>query len=297
MLPRWFRFFAPIALVVGLVMAGTTAWWIHPRPTAAPHTPQSGTPTTREVAVPGTAALSAVPEPTLDGVLRAAGTKFPLPTDAKNGQAYISGLFASVDVLWADYLRQAHIRTYTEARMRLVSGGERYTSRCKIETVTATTQNGFFCHLGDDQAQSPTIILPTETLLKSWDDWVLGQRLSRTAGAAVVFVILHEYGHFIQFTLESQRLRPSGARKNGEHLADCYAGAALRALNSRGDFSEVQLASIFEIVLHMGGDREASGSSSQEPPPPHGSGLERQKALSIGFAAGKPLACVKTYWR
>lgn len=124
---------------------------------------------------------------------------------------------------------------------------------------------------------------------------------------AEMYVIAHEWGHYIQNvlgTMDNLNLRDSGPTSDSVRLelqADCYGGSWAKNASTVADSSGVpflqpitrpQINDALNAAQVIGDDRIQEMSSGQVHPEPwtHGSSDQRQKWFMVGFEEG-PTAC------
>jgi hypothetical protein len=197
----------------------------------------------------------------------------PIRTDTQTAFDYerynqtLESVFASLEQYWAEALPEAFGVEFTPpSRYVYYRPEEAPGPRCGDEQAPA--KNAFYCPAGDFIA---------------WDESGLVIPYYVQAGDfAAAFVLAHEFGHAMQARLpQRERLTVLS-----ELQADCFAGAWSRHVEEQG---QLEAGDLDEATLAVFSARDLPGTDFSDPRA-HGTGFERTRAFSDGYADG-PRAC------
>jgi uncharacterized protein len=132
--------------------------------------------------------------------------------------------------------------------------------------------------------------------------------LGRAAGVqlgdfAQAYVVAHEVGHHVQaLTGVMQRVHatdqqdPAGTNARSVRLelqADCFAGVWTHSRYQRAQLSQADLEDALRAAAVVGSDfqQKMAGRTVRPEDWTHGSSVQRQHWLTVGFEQGRPSAC------
>ena len=197
----------------------------------------------------------------------------PIRTDTRTAFDYeeynatLRSVFDSLEEYWAQALPETFGVEFTPpTRYVYYRPDEQPGPRCGQEQAPA--KNAFYCPAGDFIA---------------WDESGLVIPYYVQAGDfAAAFVLAHEFGHAMQARLpQRERLTVLS-----ELQADCFAGAWARYVQNQG---RLEAGDLDEATLAVFSARDVPGTEFTDPAA-HGSGFERTRAFTDGYADG-PGAC------
>jgi len=218
-------------------------------------------------------------------------------------QEYLNYIIADVDKVWTKWFTDNGLKEPYVGIKLINPGDQPFVSKCtNVNTVVHDHPNAFYCPADSLRSggvnYQGVVILPVTTFQKMWNGNILDKQSKLTGDFGAAVVTAHEMGHHVQdeimLQVNATRTTPIGppAGKNGELVADCFAGVWMASayhsgLLEPGDFEE-GVAALEAIGDHTGS---------------HGSSAERRAALLTGYNGitgqtepGDPMACIRTYW-
>jgi predicted metalloprotease len=225
-------------------------------------------------------------------------------------EQYLAWVITDADKVWSTWMTG---RGYQEPYVQyfLIEPGKSVTTyTCKVPdsrtnpityTLTVDSQfpNAFYCGSEPNGTDKGVILLPVETMAKTWTGDIIGTRVSdptKVGDFAAATVVSHEFGHNIADELSEQTGIAVPEGKNNELLADCFAGVWTTALYNEGGLEDGDIDEAL-AALHALADKVPNGKF------PHGSAEERDNAFRIGIyglqsdpRGGVPRNCISAFW-
>ncbi len=131
-----------------------------------------------------------------------------------------------------------------------------------------------------------------------YDDLFVGSFLSQVGDGAPAFIIAHEIGHHVGFTilgwLPGVAITPSGAiltTKESELMADCFAGAWVANVGARGLLEPGDLQEIAVTLFAIGDPAETWFDPTE-----HGTVEQRGTATDFGYTSGPGICTDQTFF-
>lgn len=211
----------------------------------------------------------------------------PLPgrisIDALGTKGFLDAVFQNVSEFWANQLGKLN-RKPPKVTFKVAGHGDKISSECLPPRLPKGTEDllAFFCPLDNRIVISQRLAEQVRAGKISSPD--LGHRRTSNSGdLAVAYILAHEYGHAVQFSLGLFD-RQAGPSARIEQHADCWAGVWA---NDAITHHYLEDANLGEAVAAAGlvGDYEANS------PGHHGTPRERVAAFLLGYSGAKPSSC------
>lgn len=226
-------------------------------------------------------------------------------------QEYINYIVTDLDQAWSPWFIQSGYREPLVWVEMIEPGEAPYTMPCGGTTVAHDHPNAYYCSetRGVDAAGNEYVgglVLPVTTFQKMWNGEMFdpSKQSKKVGDFAAAIILAHEFGHHVENELYQQSLAAgqqvtelTRENKNGELIADCFAGVwagtkYYDGLMEPGDFDEAVAA--IETIGDVGPSKY-----------PHGTSEERKAALIYGYQGeaagdnivGTPQQCIAQYWR
>ncbi len=259
-----------LALVGGCTSGGTPAGLELPKPT-----PRQGT-----LVIDPLGRVRLTPADAKKGL-------HPLPArisiDALGTEKFLEAVFQNVSEFWANQLEKLN-RTPPNVTFQVAGHGEKIKSDCLPPSLPKGTEDllAFFCPLDNRIVISQRLAEQVRVGKLTSPD--LGSRKTANSGdLAVAYILAHEYGHAVQFSL-SLFDRQSGPSPRIEQHADCWAGVWAHDAITHHYLEDANLGEAV-AAASLVGDYEANS------PGHHGTPRERVAAFLLGYSGSKPSSC------
>ena len=182
-------------------------------------------------------------------------------------QQLVKAALADVDAFWRTNWSKVGSGSYKTVAGGFYAFGDGSTPPC-VEDADAVAGNAFYC--------------PEEDVI-AWDEVNLVPRLQKNYGdLGVGLVIAHEWGHAMQVRAGVTNAPTIFM----EQQADCYAGAWVADARRRGDFFEVDDATLDTAMSGFLELRDPVGMTNANSPGAHGSAFDRIRAFQEGVDDG-----------
>jgi hypothetical protein len=221
---------------------------------------------------------------------------------------YITWVMKDVDQVWSTWMvGRGYREPYVQYNI-IQPGNPAVTQTCKVDDPRTRTQtltidsafpNAFYCGSEPNGTDNGVILLPIETMMKTWSGDIITNPVSdptKVGDFAAATVVSHEFGHHVQDEMSIQTGVAGPQGKNAELLADCFAGVWTTALYKEGGLEEGDIDEAIQALRAIG-DKNPNGKF------PHGTADERDNAFRIGIygvqtdpRGGVPANCVHAFW-
>ncbi|MBL8160103.1 neutral zinc metallopeptidase [Candidatus Saccharibacteria bacterium] len=217
---------------------------------------------------------------------------------AAEATAYITAVVEDADQTWSQIFADSGLAEPTVSYAIIQPGSTGISSECTGgQPIPSDFNNAFYCWGDADPGTGyvGALYFPVETFMQMWNGQIFGRDSLQAGDFGAAVVIGHEFGHHIQAELQEQlQLVPiaaaNGAKlKEGELIADCFAGVWAYSAYSRSRLDETDVQEGIEAIAAIG-DLEEGGDD------PHGTAAERVDAFYAGYREGRPATCVQLYW-
>jgi uncharacterized protein len=182
-----------------------------------------------------------------------------------------------VSGMWSDTFAAGKMR-YRAPRYRQIGGGGTALTRCNGGERVRSLAGPFYCSA---DGRNGTVFMPMvglQRLIFPDGNW-------KAQDFAITYVVAHEWGHHVQYSLGLLSARRSS--RSIELEADCLAGVWAYSAWDRGLLSPGDISEAIRLARLIG---DAPGTSPTAPES-HGTGPQRVAAFNKGYRSGKSGRC------